>query len=360
MTNTTELLNGYLDQSLTPEQHAQLQLWLAQSPDHIRKFTDLLLLHNQLRSEAILSATGLAPASFDSITASPGAPAPAVLQPPDSESALKSPLQIPSAQVSYLPNSRLRRQLGRLSGLAATVALSLAALIFIRLGSENSTAVAASAEISSLITENKLPKDRTFLISVENSAPVDRRRNRLGSAEKRPPKPPMDGAVLHVAGNGQFVLIRRTPEGRNFVTGSNGVQSWAVRPGSPVRTSTDLHRFNRDLPGHEYSLSLVELPLTLQQLQRSFDVQIVNAGLDEDTATRLLIAARRPGSPGPRRIEIEYHAASHEIHQIRFIDMPYGPERLTLRLTLTSRDTQPAGFYDHPAHHAPELNVEQE
>lgn len=265
-----------------------------------------------------------------------------------------------SAQAVSRTNNFPRSYFRRFSGLAATAALTLAVLLLFRLGGENSAAVAASAEISSLITENKRPKDRTYHINVENAITIDRRRNRQNSSEKRPPKPPMDDAILHVAGSGQFVLIRRTPDGRPFVTGSNGSQSWAVRPDSPVRTSTDLQRFNRDLPGHEYSLSLTELPTTLQQLQQSFDVQVVNAGPDDDTAARLLIATRRRGSPGPRRIEIEYHATSHEIHQIRFIDMPYGPERLTLRLTLTSRDAQPAGFYNHSAHHLPELPVEQE
>jgi hypothetical protein len=355
MTNSNELLNGYLDQSLTPEQHTQLQLWLAESPENIRQFTELLLLDNQLRSEALLISTGLIPAPVGSVAAHESAPE--GLQPPD---ATASPPQRLPSQAAPNTVSRSRRYLRRFSGFAATFVLTLAVLLLFRPGGENFTAVAASAEISSLITKNKLPKDRTYHISVESSVPVDRRRNRQNNSEKRPPKPPMDDAVLHVAGNGQFVLIRRTQEGRTFITGSNGSQSWAVRPGSPVRTSSDLQRFSRDLPGHEHSLSLTELPLTLQQLQRYFDVQIVNAGPDEETAASLLIAARRPGSPGPRRIEIEYDSASHEIHQIRFIDMPYGPERLTLRLTLTSRESQPAGFYNHPAHHAPDLPVEQE
>jgi hypothetical protein len=40
--------------------------------------------------------------------------------------------------------------------------------------------------------------------------------------------------------------------------------------------------------------------------------------------------------------------------------MPYGPERLTLLLTLTSRELLPDSFFDHSAHHAPEVPVEQE
>jgi hypothetical protein len=351
MTLPDDLLHGYLDQSLTPEQQLELEAWLKESPQHIRSFADLLLLHSQLRSEALLLDSGLIAASA-------------------------LPAVVPEVAPVAEPVGRIRgrRSLRRLSGLAVTILITLAAVLSLRPGSQHATVSAASTEISRLITENKSPRDRTYQISVEHAALIDRRRSRAVHSEKRPPKPPMDDATLHVGGSGQFVLIRRRPDGRLFITGSSGVQSWAVRPDSPVRTSTDLLRFSRDLPGHEYSLSLTELPLTLEQLQRSFDVQIVDAGASDDltasntapnedspaAATRLLIAVRRPGLPGPRRIEIEYNAASHEIHQIRFIDMPYGPERLTLRLTLTSRSSQPAGFYDHAAHHAPDLPVEQE
>ncbi|MEY3457850.1 MAG: hypothetical protein RL215_1007 [Planctomycetota bacterium] len=351
MTLPDDLLHGYLDQSLTSEQQLELEAWLEESPQHVRSFADLLMLHSQLRSEALLLDSGLPAASA----------LPAVI--PE-----LAPVEEPGRRI------RGRRRLRRLSGLAITILITLAAVLSFRPGSQRTTVSAASAEILQLITENKAPRDRTYQISVEHAVPVERRRSRVVHSEKRPPKPPMDDATLHVGGSGQFVLIRRRPDGRLFITGSSGIQSWAVRPDSPVRTSTDLLRFSRDLPGHEYSLSLTELPLTLEQLQQSFDVQIVDAGAaDESTAangasiedpisaaTRLLIAVRRPGRPGPRRIEIEYNAASHEIHQIRFIDMPYGPERLTLRLTLTSRDSQPVGFYDHAAHHAPELPVEQE
>lgn len=66
MTNPDELLNGYLDRSLTPEQHEQLQCWLAQSPENIRRFTELLLFDSQLRNDALLIKAGLTSASIGS------------------------------------------------------------------------------------------------------------------------------------------------------------------------------------------------------------------------------------------------------------------------------------------------------
>jgi hypothetical protein len=342
-----ELLHGYLDQTLTPARHAHLQAWLQQSPDHVRHFTDLLLLHSQLRSES-LSFTAAAPS-----------------QPPRMIAADKTPLL-------YQPggHQRLQRRLvRRFFGLTAAVLLLLLVFDFLRPFGSPATATAASAELSQLISHSQSTAGRTWQIEVEDVALAGRRYGRRSGGEKRPPKPPMDNAVLHLRSGGLFVLIRHQPDGRDFISGSNGTQSWAVRPGSPVRVSNDLQRFSRDLPGHEYSLSFIELSATLQQLQKSCDVQIIDGGTAADappreadtaTAERLLIATRRPGLQGPRRIEIAYNAASHEIHQLRFIDMPYGPERLTLRLTLTSREVLPDSFFDHSAHHPPELPVEQE
>lgn len=341
-----ELLYGYLDQTLTPAEFDTLQAWLAESPEHMRQLTHLLLFHNQLRSESLsFSATGVLP-SF-------AAPLP----------------QVGPVLRNDLYYRTRRRMLRRFFGVVASLLLLLVLFDVLRPFGRQTTATAASAELSRLINRNRSAVGRTYQVEVEGVALAGRRNGRRSAAEKRPPKPPMDNAVLHLREGGRFVLVRRQLDGQDFVTGCNGTHSWAVRPGSPVRISRDLQRFSRDLPGNEYSLPLVELSATLQQLQQSCEVQVVEGGAAADTAPqeavtvaaeRLLIAVRRPGFPGPRRIEIAYNAASHEIHQLRFIDMPYGPERLTLRLTLTSRDLPPDSFFDHSAHHAPDLPVEQE
>jgi len=345
-----ELLHGYLDQTLDAPQQTALQHWLSQSPDNMRRFTELLLLHNQLRSES-LSFTAL------------GAVTPPAL--PQSAAAVHR---------NSTRHRQRRRMLRRLFGVSALLLLLLVLFDFLSPFGGQTTATAASGELSRLIRNNQLAVSRTYQIEVENVALAGRRYNRKSAGEKRPPKPPMDNALLHVRGGGLFVLIRYQTDGQEFITGCDAAHSWAVRPGSPVRISSDLQRFSRDLPGHEYSLSLVELTSTLQQLQQTCDVQIVDGGSvtdppvttpdsaapDSAAAERLLIAVRRPGFQGPRRIEVAYAAGTHEIHQIRFIDMPYGPERLTLRLTLSSRETLPESFFNHSSHHSPDLPVEQE
>ncbi|MFM7055503.1 MAG: hypothetical protein ACKO2P_01130 [Planctomycetota bacterium] len=343
-----ELMNGYLDQTLTASQHADLQVWLQQSPDHVRRFTDLLMLHNQLRSDSLSFTT----ASHLQL----------------SQTIMADPATAAASGNHFRFRHRLRRRMvRRVSGLAAALLLLLVCFDFLRPFGGQATATAASAELSRLISHSQVRTDRTWQIEVEAASIAGRRYGRKTAGEKRPPKPPMDHAVLHLRSGGQFVLIRHQPDGRDFISGRNATHSWAVRPGSPVRVSSDLQRFSRDLPGHEHSLSFTELSATLQQLQKSCDVQIIDGGSPADaapqeaaTAERLLIAVRRPGFQGPRRIEIAYNESSHEIHQLRFIDMPYGPERLTLRLTLTSHETLPDSFFNHSAHHPPELPVEEE
>ena len=48
------------------------------------------------------------------------------------------------------------------------------------------------------------------------------------------------------------------------------------------------------------------------------------------------------------------------IRQMRFVEMPYGPERLTLRLTLAEERSLGADFFRHQSHHDPERVVEEE
>ena len=151
----------------------------------------------------------------------------------------------------------------------------------------------------------------------------------------------MNGAVLHVRGERQFVLVRMTLSGRPFVTGSNGQTSWAVRPDGPVRVSSDLTRFSHDLPGHEHSIPLINIQEGLEGLLGAYDVELqpVASQQDEtrsaDDASRSIVAAKKSASRrGPRRVEITYAVRNGLIQQMRFVELPYAPGRpLTLLLT---------------------------
>lgn len=132
---------------------------------------------------------------------------------------------------------------------------------------------AAATELQRIITASARTADRTYLISVEEVVPYDRpeRLPEFG----RPPKPSIDGAVLYVRGSNQFVLQRKLDNNTLFVTGSNGQVSWAVRPDGPVRVSSDLTEFNRDVPGHEHAMPLSNLHDGLEQLQSAYDIQVM-------------------------------------------------------------------------------------
>lgn len=171
--------------------------------------------------------------------------------------------------------------------------------------------------------------------------------------------------MLHVRGGGQFVLVRKTADGRPFVTGSNGQTSWAVRPDGPVRFSSDLTRFNRDLPGHEHSMPLSNIHEGLERLREAFDVQLLpvesgdEANID-DEPSRLIVAVKKRGFRGPKRVEVTYSVRSGLIRQMRFVEMPYGPARLTLRMTLVEEQPLGEAFFDHQSHHDADRTVEEE
>ncbi len=57
--------------------------------------------------------------------------------------------------------------------------------------------------------------------------------------------------------------------------------------------------------------------------------------------SRLLVAVKKKGYRGPRRVEITYGATSGHIQQLRFIEMPYGPEKITIRITLFNEHNLP-------------------
>ncbi|ODA34908.1 anti-sigma factor family protein [Planctopirus hydrillae] len=323
-----ELISRYLDDLLTENEHRDLQDWLRSSPDHAREFARIVLLHDRLRGEQMAIS-------------------------------ITRPLPRPQS-CPVPPETRwIRRSLIIACGvMAAFVALFLMSL------EVGKTSAVASTELKRLISAQETEHDRTYRISVEE-APTPRRKRQPVIDGNRPPKPPLDGAVLHVRKGNQFVLIRQMAGGQQFVTGSNGQTSWAVRPDGPVRISNDLTRFNRDLPGHEHDFPLIQIERGLAQLQNAYDIQLLPIENDDDSAgkdlpTRLLVAVKKRGHRGPQRVEITYSVPTGQIHQLRFIEMPYGPEHLTVRLT--QEEERPLGptFFDHQSHHASDRVVEVE
>jgi len=171
--------------------------------------------------------------------------------------------------------------------------------------------------------------------------------------------------MLYVGENNRFVLIRKAIDGTPFITGSNGQQSWAVNNKGPVRVSDDINHFARDLPGHETSIPLNNLHEGLERLRAAYQVDLSSVGPEEfetknGETPRMLTAVKKPKERGPQRVEIVYESQSGRILHMRFIQMPYGPDRLDLRLNLIDATELPNSFFEHASHHQLDRSIEWE
>ena len=323
------LIHGYLDESLSAEQHELLGQWIKSDSDHAREFAMAVALHDRLFNELAIRKQG------------------------------EAEVQLP-----------LKRSMARwtrpLMALTASVCLLLFGVIVIWQTAGVTPASAAMVELERIIATNSQLIDRTYSISVEETAFLPSRREQPPQDHGRPPKPSIDGALLHVRGPNRFVLRRKVQEGQFFVTGSNGANSWAVKPEGPVRVSADLSRFNRDVPGHEHAMPLSNLHDGLAQLHEAYDVEVMPVESPDEGAdphaepSRLLVGVKKRGFRGPKRVEITYGMSTGQIRQIRFVEMRYGPERLTLRMTLVDQRHMGAAYFDHESHHDPMRVVEFE
>lgn len=331
-------MDGYLDETLSPEEHAAFVEWLKASEANRRRFRDAALLHDTIRG-ALLAT------KVDSMAV---------------------------GHRSTQPYPRRWPLLVRRWGWLAIGAVVLLAVGLLWYGPGQRSA-AASTEIDRLIAANVGNQDRTYRILVESIGLPKRKGAEKTAEESRPPKPPLDDAILHVRAGGQFVLVRRTRDGKPFVTGCNGRESWAVRPDGPVRVSSDLTRFNHDVPGHEHEMPLIHLHEGLLRLRTAYDIQVLEkAGIESEGTDlertsetpeprrKLLIATKKRGMRGPRRVEIDYDADNGRIVEMRFVEMPYGPERLDVRLSLIDEVDLGAAFFDHTTHHEGQRTVERE
>ena len=327
-----DLIHRYLDGEITEAQMLQLEQSLARSIELRQEFVRISILDEKLSQQ--LSKTA------------PADPTP-------------TPTPTPSEAEIGLPKAP--NQAASWSSIVAMLA-SLALLLMALLIGSNRNQLNAAQELHKILKSLALG-DRHYRVDVEQAVlPSKKQPNKKQLQhhdERRPPKPSLEDAKLYVRGTDEFVLMRFLQDGTPFVTGSDGQVGWAIAPNGPVRVSQDKQRFNRDLPGHEHSIPLSNLSQGLTQIQKAYHVQIIpsspgDAGDEQDA---VLVATKKRGERGPSRIEIQYASNSGRIAQMRFIEMPYGPERLTLRLTLIDELTLPESFFHHSHHHSSDHQV---
>jgi hypothetical protein len=326
--NYQELIDLYLDDSLSTEQQAQLNAWIKSDQQNARQFASRAMLHDRLRSELAVvddDAKVVLPSKSQAIT---------------------------------------RRRWP--FALASTACAVLLAISLFWQAVDAPSASAAMSELNRIIEASKMSVDRTFVISVLDAVVPPKHQDRGSPERRRPPKPSLDGAVLDVRGPDQFVLQRKTARGEWFITGRNETTSWAIRPDGPVRYSNDLTEFARDLPGHEDGLPINNLHDGLEALRTAYDLELETDSEAESNAdnggetTRHMIARKKPGFRGAKRVEILYDEATGRISEMRFEQMSYGPQQISLTMTAAQEQAFPEDYFDHAHHHGSERVVEFE
>lgn len=343
-------IERYLDDELSQKELLSFQEWLAADPSHMRQFVEAAMLHDRLYG-LMLARTAIHEVAQEGVARNDDHAHKCVSQ---TEFITES-----NAKAETLEKSN--RSLQRRIAVLFAVATSL--LFGVMLWRGGAPAVAAQSELQKVIAAHLLPRDRSYVIEVESSVIGGAKQKSRPANEARPPKPPMDGAKLFVRGKGMFVLMRTLSTGEQFISGCDGNVSWSVSPGGAVRVSHNLQEFSRDVPGHEYSMSLCNLSDALAQLNLAYEINLLPVEYDDPTtdlrieSTRLLIATKRSGYRGPRRVEITYTQDSRLIEQIRFIDMPYGSDRLTIRMSLADQNNLADDFFEHKSHHSDDRRV---
>jgi anti-sigma factor RsiW len=337
-----------------------------------------------------------------SVTA-PIATTPPVTTPIAASPITASPITASPITASRRVNGRTVRRWAIAGGTLALAGIVVAALALFQ--NSTGTVSAATRELTRVITAQSRSPWRSYQIIVESERAMPAKGDRRRDADGRPPKPLLNEAKLYVGPNGRFVLVGGELAG-GWIAGSNGGQSWSMRGAEPVLVSDDPLHFRRDVPGHEHAMPLNDLEAMLKRLSESYDVVVLDDSEDAEytdemasgsdttgsegvsqrqgaespvgsksvttkakpsadipsgpnasstgSSRRLLVATKRRGQRGPRQVEVAYDAASDQLFAIRFVDMPYGANRLTLRLEPlpgTPAAQQPK-FFEHSAHHA--------
>ncbi|MEZ6142821.1 MAG: hypothetical protein R3B84_19840 [Zavarzinella sp.] len=306
-----QLVNGYLDGMLTPEQEAELNTWLKAAPENPAAFAEIVRLHDRLHHEIATLAT--------------------------------TKWQTTSPRVVYRYR-KLRQQL-----VVAGSVVTVAVVAFFFLWSGNSSQVSASTELDRLIEKASDNSDRSYIIRNLDDQPEQ--------PEER--RPPIDGAALYIRPPDQYVLVRNFPDGRRFVTGCDGEKSWAVPPNGVVRVSGDPLRFRGPLPGNQHGIPFINLRSDLVQLRDAYVVTSLSS--DRNGNNALLAIKKLAEFRGPNRVELWYDNATGVIQRMVFKGMPKargGPD--SVEVELLNRRELGKDFFQHQAHHDNSRQVVEE
>lgn len=169
-----------------------------------------------------------------------------------------------------------------------------------------------------------------------------------------------EGALLHLRGERQFVLVRPIVEGGTRITGSDGKINWDIIGEKPVKRSSDLTRFRGGLPGEQQDATFLDLSGQLARLSSGYELSLQQSD-KEPSYARLLAVKKSHDVRGPREIEFTFRRDSGIITVLEFRGLPRakgGPE--ALRLTLTSESPLPQDFFTHTHHHEPGRRVQDD
>lgn len=311
-TDFEHTVQAALDGSFTEEAQARLNDALRSDPAALKAYCD------QMRMHALLAWR-----------AGAGEPSTDLLVPRE-------------RKVIALP-SRLR--LWRWCGWAAAALLMLGLLIFSLTPSPATAAAAVMAMQKALQRGN-----RSYAISVLAGDP-QMVMNNGGTLS-------YEGAVLHLRGDRQFVLVRPIIEGGQRFTGSDGTENWDFSGNGPVKVSRDPKRFRGGLPGEQQDAVFLDFRGQLSRLQSGYDISLEDVPGAVDLA---MLKARKKNRDvrGPNDMQLTFRRESGVIVTLEMHGLPRargGPD--ALRLTLTSDTALPPDFFSHAAHHEPGRPVE--
>lgn len=312
-----DLIHGYFDGLLSPDQEAQLNSWIKQNPENAREFSKAASLEYRL-GDLIRAGNSL-------------------------ESGIGYKNETTKSQGKPWPRFQIAA-VGWIGGLT-----TLAVVVSLLIWWGNPGPLNAAGELNRLIDASSKPTDRTYLIRNLDLLPE--------SGNDR--QPPIDGATLHVRQPDQYVLVRRFPDGRTFLTGSDGEQSWSLPPRGAIRVSTNPLRFRGPVPGNQYGVPFVNLRSDLVQMRDAYLITLKNP---EASGLRKLMAEKKSKDyRGPNRIELWYDPETVVIQRMVFEGMPQakgGPSSVSMELV--GQEFLGPLYFRHESHHGNDVKVIEE
>lgn len=173
---------------------------------------------------------------------------------------------------------------------------------------------------------------------------------------KRSSKPRFEKAELYLRGADQFVFMEQREDGRGFIKGSNGQESWQINGNGSGLITGDQDSTKLPLSRNSGTLAFSNIAKSLRDLKEGYDISMLENQVLPDLDglwTKIVAEKIDRNTKGVKRVILYFDPANYYIQRLIFDRVHLPGDRALMKITMDLQSTNPLpiDFFEYSTHY---------